>query len=416
MTRASFGCLALLVLLGATGALADLVFESGGLTTSPLLPGASPKKFKALITIYNDGLVASNKTKLKVWANEPASQNCTSAAGKATKDIKIVNVPAINPLTYWSTTVPGLSATAGNNTLRVLIDFECKLTGIVGGQGTFSYSANQTLPDLTVPFSPSAGTGIFGTYGGNPIPAPINVLAGGTFDILVPVRNDGSVPGKVGTIKVFTEVNGSAPSPCNATAAKSVKIGGSVGPGLTKWFKITKITSPAAAGSFTGYAAVDADCATAESSDANNIESFGYSAYTEKLPSFEVDPTSFKALSSVKPKNGPPKANGAIDFTFKVRNVGLGKGAVGVVSILADSKGIPYSCGPSVLNGTWVKSKEFKNNLAPGKDVVVKINAVKAANVSKAAIAAIVPNAACATETLTNSTSFPFEYAVAPAS
>jgi hypothetical protein len=224
---------------------ADFTFTNITLNPSGPLAGGT---FNASITVKNRGTQAGSPGLLRVWNNQPATQDC-DAPGDA--EISLANLAAGAKQTV-SIRLP--AGTAGYKTLRTFIDSQCQLTEpdetnnqVVKGYRVFA----QPVADFAV-------TAIDLT--------PNRPTAGGTFSAAVTVKNRGTAPGDAGTLALWVD-QPDVPA-CGAAGDTAVAVG-TLAAGASRTLTLDGLPAGAAAAKSL-RAFIDHTCVSTEAYDANN--------------------------------------------------------------------------------------------------------------------------------------------------
>ncbi len=284
---------------------ADFVITSAQLT--PAAPSAG-QPFTACVTVLNQGDIPGDAGRLHAWANHPALAGAGETPGASAV------IGPLNPGQSCQVTLVGLTAPSANGdyTFRAFADGADVTAEKSEGnnQKTASYRIGPVYtpkPDFTVSSIAFA---------------PATLTPGCTFTATVTVKNQASVPGNAGALRVWIH-NPAAAAP--GAAGNAVQTVGTLAAGETRVLTFGGLTAPTALGTYHFRAFVDANGATAESSEGNNQKTKTYTfvwSYPEK-PDFKVT-----AVSIVP---APPSRGGAFTATVTIQNTGNVSGNAGLV-------------------------------------------------------------------------------------
>ncbi len=220
---------------------ADFIVTNVALNPSAPLVGGT---FYAAITVKNRGTEAGSPGLLRVWTNQPATQDC-DAPGDA--EISLASLAAGANQTVGIRLPAG---TAGRKTLRAFIDSQCLTTepNETNNQSSQGYRVfAQPIADFmvtTIALAPNRPT------------------AGGTFSAAVTVKNRGTAAGEAGTLALWVDQPG-VPA-CDAAVAV-----GPLAAGASRTLTLDGLPAGAAAVKSL-RAFIDHTCVRAEAYDGNN--------------------------------------------------------------------------------------------------------------------------------------------------
>ncbi|CAK0774415.1 hypothetical protein CCP3SC5AM1_910001 [Gammaproteobacteria bacterium] len=213
---------------------------------------ASPRVnslFSAIITIKNQGIIATTSSRLAIWTNQSTEQGCN-----ATAPDRIITMAGLAAGASRPITVTGLLAgNAGVKTFRAFIDSGCVISesSETNNQASKSYKVlSPPQPDFVI----------------NALALGTSPGANTTFSVTITVKNQGENSGNGGNLAIWAHQP--MAQNCKATPDKNVALG-FMAAGAVK--TMTVIGLPAkTAGTKTLRAFVDAACTTVESNEDNN--------------------------------------------------------------------------------------------------------------------------------------------------
>ena len=236
-------------------------FVVTAITTTPatLTNGCA---FTATVTVVNQGPVAGDAGKLRLWLNKLAAA-AVGEAGDATLTLGTLAAGGSTTVTFTGLTA---NAVAGTYNLRAFVDADGATTEQSEGnnQKTLTYTLSSSgsgsveKPDFVV-------TAIATT--------PAVLTNGATFSATVTVLNQGLAAGDAGVVRVW--VNHFAAASVGE-AGDSAQSAGTLAVGASGILTFTGLTAPNAAGTYNLRAFVDADGTTTEQSEGNNQKTLTY--------------------------------------------------------------------------------------------------------------------------------------------
>jgi uncharacterized repeat protein (TIGR01451 family) len=232
------------------------------ITTLPatLTPGGA---FTASVTVVNQGPVAGNPGKLRLWLNKLAAA-AVGAAGDATLPLGTLAAGGTTTVTLTGLTA---AAVAGTYNLRAFVDADGVTVEQSEGnnQKTLTYTLSASgsgaaeKPDFVVTsiaMTPATG-----------------LTNGSSFTATVTVRNQGLAAGNAGVVRLWVNHFAAA---ALGEAGDSAQSAGSLAVGASATLTFPGLAAPLAAGTCNLRAFVDADNVTVEQSEGNNQKTLTY--------------------------------------------------------------------------------------------------------------------------------------------
>jgi hypothetical protein len=205
---------------------------------------------------------------------------------------------------------------------------------------------------------------------------PAVPIAGGTFNVAVTVKNQGTAARTPGTLQVWA--NQPTAQPCGAVGTKSATLA-SLAAGASTTVTLTGLPA-GVAGAKTLRAFVDSKCLTAEASETNNQTT---KAYTVAAPAADF------VVTALVPTPSGPVAGGTFSVAVTVKNQGTLAGIPGTLQVWANQPNA-QACG-AVGNKSVVLA-----SLAAGASRTVTLTGLPAGVVGAKTLRAFV-DGTCAT-------------------
>ncbi|MCX7009834.1 MAG: hypothetical protein NTY53_21770, partial [Kiritimatiellaeota bacterium] len=229
----------------------DFVVDS--ITTIPASP-ALGGTFTAKVIIRNGGFVRGTACTVKVWANHPATAISNEVAD-ASQIAGTLGIGETNVLYITGLTVPSVP---GTFTLRAFVDGNDRTPESSEGNNQTTLTYYPAMPDFVV-----TALAI----------SPTPLTNGNTFAATVTIKNQGTVSGNAGLLRIWLSHGATA---LTNEPGDAVQTAGTLAAGESKDIVFSGLTATNKAGSYYLRAFVDANNATYEVNDGNNQNTLSY--------------------------------------------------------------------------------------------------------------------------------------------
>lgn len=238
----------------------DFVINSLSTTPASLTAGCA---FTATVAVANNGPVAGNAGKLRLWLNK-ASTAVVGEAGDATLTLGTLAAGASTNVVFTGLTA---GAMAGTYNLRAFVDAD-------GGATEQSEGNNQKTLTYTISSSGGGGSSDKPDFSVTALSTtPATLTKGCAFSATITVKNQGAATGNAGVLRLW--VNHFATANAGEAGDRAQNLG-SLAAGASTTITISGLTAPNAAGTYTLRAFADANNATVEQSEGNNQKTLTY--------------------------------------------------------------------------------------------------------------------------------------------
>ena len=218
--------------------------------------------FGAVVTVRNQGLASGIPGKVRIWLNHPLAAG-GEAGDRETSVLLSLATGESADVSFAGLTAPGV---AGTYAFRAFVDADNATAE--SSEGNNQKTRYFTLSAPVVERSDFLITNISFS--------PASLLRGGVFTAFVTVKNQGLALGDPGTLRVWFDHYAASLVAEMGDAQQPVA---PLAPGASVIMVFDGLTAPAAMGTHTFRAFVDADGATTEQSEGNNQKTATYGWY-----------------------------------------------------------------------------------------------------------------------------------------